>query len=134
MHRLTGAAALLAATFLAGPALAADPDLAGEVAAMRAELDSLRAEVAELRAREAERDAAPAPAPPAQPAVPTQAAAAPPSWKGAPEFEDKKTGFRFKPKALVQFDAGFVGTPGPDERPALWHSQMWLHVAPLSSE
>jgi phosphate-selective porin OprO/OprP len=114
MHRLTGAAALLTATFLAGPALAADPDLAGEVAAMRAELDSLRAEVAELRAREAERDAAPAPAPPAPPVLPPQAAAAPPSWKGAPEFEDKKTGFRFKPKALVQFDAGFVGTPGPD--------------------
>lgn len=112
MHRLTGTAALLAATVLAGPALAADPDLAGEVAAMRAELDSLRSEVAELRAREAARDAAAAPLPPA--AVSAQAATAPPSWKGAPEFEDKKTGFRFKPKALIQFDAGFVGTPGPD--------------------
>lgn len=105
MKRLTGISAGLAAAFSAAPALAEDPDLAREVAAMRAELDSLRAEVAELRAQAAEREAAP-------PAA--SAAAESPGWKGAPQFQDKKSGFSFKPKGLVQFDAGFVGTPGAE--------------------
>src|SRR5512138_2960577 len=29
-----------------------------------------------------------------------------PAWKGAPELADKDTGFTFKPKGFVQFDAG----------------------------
>ncbi|QNN64959.1 hypothetical protein H9L12_12235 [Sphingomonas rhizophila] len=38
-----------------------------------------------------------------------------PSWKGAPEFADKDSGFTFKPKGFMQFDAGVVGYPNGDE-------------------
>ena len=37
-----------------------------------------------------------------------------PSWKGAPQYEDKDAGFSFKPKGFMQYDAGYVGTPGPE--------------------
>jgi phosphate-selective porin OprO/OprP len=113
MKRLTGAAAFLAASMLASPALAEDPDLAREVAAMRAEIDGLRTEVAELKAEAEARKAAPA-SEALPPAAAQQASVQPPAWKGAPQLEDKKSGFSFKPKGLVQFDAGFVGTPGPE--------------------
>jgi phosphate-selective porin OprO/OprP len=106
--------AALLATTVATPAFAAgEPvpaDVAAEVAAMREEIAALRAEVAELKAS---RETA-ASAPPPQPAAATQTASAGPIWKGAPQFEDKKSGFSFKPKGLAQFDAGFVGTPGPE--------------------
>ncbi|MEA3053934.1 MAG: phosphate-selective porin OprO and OprP [Sphingomonadales bacterium] len=105
--------AALLASGIATPALAADepaPDVAAEVAAMREEIAELRAEVAELKAS---RESAAATPPPA-PAAATQAAAAAPIWKGAPQLEDKRSGFSFKPKGLAQFDAGFVGTPGPE--------------------
>jgi phosphate-selective porin OprO/OprP len=39
-----------------------------------------------------------------------------PSWKGAPEWADKDSGFSFKPKGFMQFDAGYVGFPDGDER------------------
>jgi phosphate-selective porin OprO/OprP len=108
--------AALLATTVAAPALAApEPvpaDVAADVAAMREEIAALRAEVAELKAgRDAAAASAPAPAP--APAS-AQAASASPAWKGAPQFEDRKSGFSFKPKGLVQFDAGFVGIPGPE--------------------
>jgi phosphate-selective porin OprO/OprP len=105
-------AALLATTVATPATAAADPipaDVAADVAAMRGEIAALRAEVAELKAG---RDAAAAPSP--QPAAATQTASAGPLWKGAPQLEDKKSGFSFKPKGLVQLDAGFVGTPGPE--------------------
>jgi phosphate-selective porin OprO/OprP len=38
-----------------------------------------------------------------------------PSWKGAPQWEDKDAGFSFKPKGLVQFDAGYTGFPRGNE-------------------
>jgi len=38
-----------------------------------------------------------------------------PSWKGAPVLEDKENGWSFKPKGLLQYDAGFVGYPRGDE-------------------
>ena len=38
-----------------------------------------------------------------------------PSWKGAPQHEDKDAGWSFKPKGLVQYDAGYVGYPNGDE-------------------
>lgn len=34
-----------------------------------------------------------------------------PSWRGAPQLEDKSAGFSFKPKGTIQFDAGYVGYP-----------------------
>jgi phosphate-selective porin OprO/OprP len=39
-----------------------------------------------------------------------------PSWKGAPQYEDKEGGWSFKPKGLIQYDAGYVGFPDGDER------------------
>ena len=39
-----------------------------------------------------------------------------PSWKGAPQYEDKEAGWSFKPKGLLQYDAGYVGFPNGDER------------------
>src|SRR5262245_6327104 len=38
-----------------------------------------------------------------------------PSWKGAPQLEDKDNGWSFKPKGLLQYDAGYVGYPRGDE-------------------
>ncbi len=34
-----------------------------------------------------------------------------PTWKGAPQFDDKDAGWSFKPRGRVQFDAGFVDNP-----------------------
>lgn len=39
-----------------------------------------------------------------------------PSWKGSPQLEDKEAGWSFKPKGLLQYDAGFVGFPNGDDR------------------
>jgi phosphate-selective porin OprO and OprP len=114
MKRALGLAALLCTSTLASPALAEDRDLAGELAAMHAEIDSLKAEVAELKAAAAARDAVPSPAAVAGSAPGPAAKPEPPAWRGAPQFSDKGGGFSFKPKGLVQFDAGFVGTPGPE--------------------
>src|SRR3954467_11937881 len=38
-----------------------------------------------------------------------------PSWKGAPQWDDKDAGFSFKPKGLIQYDAGYTGFPRGDE-------------------
>lgn len=91
------------------------PASAADVAALRTELEALRREVSELRQeRSALAVAAPAPA---LATAPTVAPAPPPAtttaWKGAPQLEDKKAGFSFKPKGFAQFDAGYVSTPGP---------------------
>lgn len=86
-------AALLSATVLtvAAPARAQDRDaLAAEVAAMRAKIDSLEAKLAEIEDAKA----------------PTVA-----SWKGAPQFQDKESGWSFKPRGRLQFDTGWVGRP-----------------------
>ena len=48
--------------------------------------------------------------------IKTQQAKVTPSWKGAPLYEDKEAGWSFKPKGLLQYDAGYVGFPNGDER------------------
>jgi len=37
-----------------------------------------------------------------------------PTWKGAPQFDDKEAGWSFKPRGRVQFDVGYVENPGND--------------------
>ena len=37
-----------------------------------------------------------------------------PSWKGAPQLEDKEAGWSFKPRGRIQYDVGFV--QNPDDR------------------
>ncbi len=89
---------------MAAPAFAqeAEPPISAEdVAALRAEVKALRAEVAEMKAAQGK----------AQTASPASPAAVP-SWKGAPQFEDKDKGFTFKPKGTIQIDAGYVSIPG----------------------
>ena len=114
MNRKLFAAALLAGAWSAPAAAEPQDDLAAEVAAMRAELQSLRAEVAQLRAAAGAPAASPAIAPaPAAPPATAAAPAEPPLWRGAPQLSDR-SGFSFKPKGLLQFDAGHTGTPGPD--------------------
>jgi len=38
-----------------------------------------------------------------------------PSWKGAPQWEDKEEGWTFKPRGRIQYDAGYVSNP--DDNP-----------------
>lgn len=34
-----------------------------------------------------------------------------PSWKGAPQFEDKENGWTFKPRGRLQYDVGYIENP-----------------------
>lgn len=34
-----------------------------------------------------------------------------PTWKGAPQFEDKEAGWSFKPRGRIQYDAGYIENP-----------------------
>jgi phosphate-selective porin OprO/OprP len=89
-------AALLAATALAAaPARAQDDarSLAAEIAAMRAKIEALEAKVKELEGSA------------------KKSAAAVPSWKGAPQLEDKAKGWSFKPRGRLQYDVGYVERP-----------------------
>ena len=45
----------------------------------------------------------------------TQMVKATPTWKGAPQLDDKEAGWSFKPKGLIQYDAGYVGFPRGNE-------------------
>jgi phosphate-selective porin OprO/OprP len=67
-------------------------DLASRTAFLEAQLEVMQQQISDLK---------------------TQLTKATPTWKGAPQWDDKDAGFSFKPKGFVQFDAGFVGTPGP---------------------
>lgn len=49
-------------------------------------------------------------------ALKAQVTAVTPSWKGAPQYDDKKAGSSFKPRGTIQLDAGVVGYPNGDER------------------
>lgn len=40
-----------------------------------------------------------------------QVGTATPSWKGAPQLQDKESGWSFKPRGRLQYDAGWVGEP-----------------------
>jgi phosphate-selective porin OprO/OprP len=97
-----------ASFILATPVFAQDASAptSEDVQALREELKALRAEVSALKAQQEKAAAQPAPV-----ATPV-AAAAVPSWKGAPQYEDKDKGFSFKPKGTMQLDAGYVGVPG----------------------
>ncbi|MEY4501253.1 MAG: hypothetical protein RIS52_1143 [Pseudomonadota bacterium] len=101
MKRSVCIALLLSTTMLAEPAFAQDepPVSADDIRALRSEVQQLRAEVAELKAKQ-------------QTPAPAQPVAVAPSWKGAPQFEDKDKGFSFKPKGTIQIDAGYVAIPG----------------------
>lgn len=91
----------------ASPAVAQEDagSLASEIAAMRAKIESLEAKVKELESGQ------------------QKTAAAIPNWKGAPQLEDKKSGFSFKPKGFAQFDTGTIGNPGIPTKNLGWNSR-----------
>ena len=43
--------------------------------------------------------------------IQAQMAKATPSWKGAPQLEDKSAGWSFKPRGRMQYDVGYVSNP-----------------------
>lgn len=94
-------AAVTSASFTAPLHAAAPPPPAVQFTDAQARIDRLEAEVQALQAALAE--------------VKASVVKATPSWKGAPEFADKDAGFSFKPKLLLQFDAGYVGFPNNHE-------------------
>jgi len=98
MHNRICRALLIGATGLAisVPARAQQQsaaDLAAELAAMRAKIESLEAKIEQLEGGQ------------------QKAAAAVPSWKGAPQFQDKAGGWSFKPRGRLQYDVAHVGSP-----------------------
>lgn len=102
-------AAMLSTTAVIAPAHAqqtASPISSEEAASLRAEVQKLRDEVAAMKAAMVQ----PAPA---VDQAPTQAtvAAATASWKGAPQWEDKASGWSFKPRGRIQYDAGYISAP-----------------------
>lgn len=83
----------------APPAAPTTEELAARAEALEAQVKALQAEIDELKGQMVRN--APAPA-------------AGTTSKGVPQQEDKKAGLSFKPKGFVQFDAGYVSTPGPE--------------------
>jgi phosphate-selective porin OprO/OprP len=43
--------------------------------------------------------------------IQAQMTKATPSWKGAPQLEDKSAGWTFKPRGRIQYDVGYVSNP-----------------------
>jgi phosphate-selective porin OprO and OprP len=77
------------------PALVSDAPAPDEATAnnefLQAQVESLQAQIDNLK---------------------KQMTAAQPTWKGAPQWSDPDSGFTFKPKGVLQFDAGYVSIPG----------------------
>ena len=55
-------------------------------------------------------------------AVKSQQAKATPSWKGAPQLEDKGSGWSFKPRGRLMYDFATVGSPNGYSNPGLGFS------------
>jgi phosphate-selective porin OprO/OprP len=65
-------------------------EAAAKIELMQAQIDSLQSSIEQLKG---------------------SLVKATPTWKGAPQFDDKDAGFSFKPRGALQFDAGWVGFP-----------------------
>lgn len=102
---------IFASLILAGTALAAAPALAQDDAALAAEIAAMRAKIESLEAKVKELEGAQ-----------QKTAAAVPSWKGAPQFENKKAGWSFKPLGRLQYDVGYVESPNGVRDPGLGFS------------
>lgn len=87
---------LASALWLPAPALAVSAAEPG-AADLRAQVEALAAQVKALQAQ--------------LDGVKASIVQEVPSWKGAPQYDDKAAGFSFKPKGQIQFDAGYVGFP-----------------------
>jgi len=90
----TSGAAILALGPAAAQSAAGQGEAApSDLAVMKAQIQALEAKVKELEGNQAR----------VQSAIP--------SWKGAPQLEDKKSGWSFKPIGRLQYDVGYVSTP-----------------------
>ena len=79
-----------AATVVAPEAPASNEDLAAKAAFLEAQVEALQEQINELKASMGK---------------------AVPSWKGAPQLADADSGWTFKPRGRIQYDAGFVENP-----------------------
>lgn len=95
---------LLAGSALVGisPALAQEPAPAPASNAMSAEDDAARTASLEAQVRSLQEQLD---------ALKAQLGSTTPSWKGAPQWQDKDEGWSFKPRGRLQVDAGRVGRP-----------------------
>ena len=71
------------------------PITASEASELRAQISALRAEIETIKAERAK-----------------DSISVMPSWKGSPLFEDKASGWSFKPRGRVHIDSGSIGIPG----------------------
>ena len=69
-------------------------DAQAKIELMQAQIEALQASLEQMKA---------------------QMVKATPSWKGGPQFDDKEAGWSFKPRGMLQYDAGYVGYPNGDE-------------------
>jgi phosphate-selective porin OprO and OprP len=89
-------AALLGSGVLTPAAHAQSADARSERASA-AQVEALQAQIAALQSQLDE--------------IKKQLPKATPSWKGAPQWEDKAKGLSFKPRGRIQYDVGYVDSP-----------------------
>lgn len=83
---------LLAGTMFAAQPVAAQESVdAAKIEALEKQIQALQAQLDEVK---------------------KQLPKAVPSWRGAPQFEDKADGWSFKPRGRMHYDTGYVGIPG----------------------
>lgn len=75
----------------------APPDRARELDEAKAKIEQLQAQVDALQKSITQ--------------IQAQMGKATPSWKGAPQLEDKSAGWSFKPRGRIQYDVGYVSNP-----------------------
>lgn len=85
-----GAAALLASAPAIAQTAPAAPDAQTRIEQLEAQIKALQESVEALK---------------------TQVTSAAPTWKGAPQFVDKKNGWSFKPRGRLMYDFGHVSSP-----------------------
>lgn len=130
MHRISITAALLAgsACLVAGPAMAAQDPPAAEATepdTSDATADATIASTAQLDAAQAQIELLQAQIEALQSSVEglrTQVTKQVPSWKGAPQLEDKEAGWSFKPRGRLMYDAATVSSPDGYSNPGLGFS------------
>lgn len=84
--------------------------MAGQIATLQAQLDEAKAKAAAAETAAASAIQATQPATDSATAAPAAAATTEIAWKGAPELSSS-SGWSFKPRARMQFDAGYLGAP-----------------------
>jgi phosphate-selective porin OprO/OprP len=79
-----------AETVVQAEAPASNEDLASRAAFLEAQVNALQEQLNDIKA---------------------QLTKATPSWKGMPQWEDKDSGWTFKPRGRIQYDVGFIENP-----------------------